>query len=84
MGLYSNGRTVQWDGTHYGSNPSARTFYWIYSEIFRRYALSSKRRSRRRQGISGDFKNLQKSRSTSAQSFGCAHRGRVCVRVFML
>jgi hypothetical protein len=29
------------------TNPSARTYSWIYSKIFRRYALSGKRRSRR-------------------------------------
>jgi hypothetical protein len=47
----------------------ARTFFWIYSRVFRRYALSDKRRSRRRRCASGDFEN--------------AHRGRVCVRVFI-
>jgi hypothetical protein len=30
---------------------------WIYSGIFRRYALSGKRRSRRRRDASGDFEN---------------------------
>jgi hypothetical protein len=53
---------------------------WIYSGIFRGYALSGKRRSRRRRGASGDFENLQICR---AQSFGGAHRGRVCVCVFI-
>jgi hypothetical protein len=38
--------TVQLDVTHQGSNPGARTFSYIYFEIFRRYALSDKRRSR--------------------------------------
>jgi hypothetical protein len=35
--------------------PDARTFSWIYHEIFRRYALSGKRRYRRRRGASDDF-----------------------------
>ena len=55
------------------------TLFWIYSRIFRRYALSGKRRSRRQRGANGDFGNLQICRS----SFGGAHRGRVCVRVFI-
>jgi hypothetical protein len=55
----SNGRTVQWDATHQNWNPGARTFFWIYFGIFRRYALSGKRRSRRRRVANGDFENLQ-------------------------
>jgi hypothetical protein len=50
-----------------------------FSRIYRRYALSGKRRSRRRRIANGDFGNFQIDR----QSFGCARRGRVCVRVFM-
>jgi hypothetical protein len=71
-------------------------FFWIYSGIFRRYALSGKRRSRRRRGVSGDFSNLQTcrcleasvvtsviSRSAGALTFGGAHRSRVCVPIFI-
>jgi hypothetical protein len=71
---------IQWDATHQISNPSALTFYWIYSGIFRRYALSGNDvpvNDETSVMTSGIF------RSAGAQSFGGAHRGRVCVRVFI-
>jgi hypothetical protein len=42
-----------------------------FSRIYRRYALSGKRRSRRQRGAIGDFENLH---IAGAQSFGGAHR----------
>jgi hypothetical protein len=51
-----------------------------FSKIYRRYALSGKRRSHRRRGTNGDFGNLQ---ICHAQSFEGAHRSRVCVCVFI-
>jgi hypothetical protein len=55
----SNGRTVQWDATHQGSNPGARTFSWDFLRICRCCALSGKRHSHRQRGANGDFENLQ-------------------------
>jgi hypothetical protein len=45
--------------TAQGEKNTCHTFSWIYFRIFRRHALSGKRRSRRRRGASGDFENLQ-------------------------
>jgi hypothetical protein len=49
-----------------------------FSQDLRRYTLSGKRCFRRQRGANSDFEKL-----LSAQSFGDAHRGRVCVRVFI-
>jgi hypothetical protein len=51
-----------------------------FFRIYRRYALSGKRHFRRRRGTISNFENLI---SAGAQSFGGAHRGRVCVHVFI-
>ena len=40
---------------------------WIYFRIFRRYALSGKRRSRRQRGANSDFENLQICRSNPSE-----------------
>jgi hypothetical protein len=45
----------------------------VFSRIYRRYALSGKRRL-----VTSGI-----SRSVGAQFFGSAHRGRVCVHVFI-
>jgi hypothetical protein len=73
---------VQWDATHQGSNPGARTFYWDFLKIYRRYALSGKRHSRRQLGANVDFGYLQICRvlNPSEVLIGiglrtCVHRG---------
>ena len=42
-----------------GSNSECGTLFWIYSRIFRRYALSGRRRARRHRGACGDFVNFK-------------------------
>jgi hypothetical protein len=49
-----------------------------FSRIYRRHALSGKRRFR---DDEASMVTLEISRSAGAQSFRGAHRGRVCVRV---
>jgi hypothetical protein len=63
--------------THQDSNPGARTFSWIYFGIFRHYALSGKRRSRRRRCAGDDFGNLL---IWVVFAYVCS-QGSVCVRV---
>jgi hypothetical protein len=79
LGWPANGLVVQWDATHQGSNPSARTFFWIYSGIFWCHALSGKRRSHRRRGTS-----VQESLDLPVLSpLEVLIGGRVCIRVFI-
>jgi hypothetical protein len=70
--------TIQWDATHQSSNPGAHIFFLIYFGIFQRYALSDV--------PVDDEAPAETSKifiSVGAQSFGGAHRGGVCVRVFI-
>ena len=69
-------KAIGWGAPTQGSNPGCGTLFWIYSRIFWRYALSGRRRAPRQRGLR-ELQNLP------AQSFEGAHRGRVCVRVFI-
>ena len=79
IGLQSNGRMVQWDATHQGSNPGARTFFWDFLRIYRCYTLSGKRRFRRRRGDSGDFENLQICRCSVLRRCSQGQGLRTCI-----
>jgi hypothetical protein len=66
----SNGKKVQWDTAHQSSNPGARTFSWIFQNL----PVCD---------VPTTLVTSRISRSAGAQSFGGAHRGRLCVHVFI-
>jgi len=73
-------KAIGWGAPTQGSNSGCGTLFWIYSRIFRRYALSGRRRARRQRGACGDFVNFKICRLSPSKG---DHRGRVCVRVFI-
>ena len=52
-------KAIGWGAPTQGSNSGCGTLFWIYFRIFRRYALSGRRRARRQRGACGDFVNFK-------------------------